>query len=199
LRWIGLTGGIASGKSTVSRILKEAGAWIIDADVLARAATKKGGAAYDAIVRDFGPDILDAAGEVDRKRLGAVVFGSAEARAHLNHLVHPHVLQMAKEERRAHAAVQPDALIVFDAALLIETGTHRQMDRVVVVYVDRATQVARLMRRDRLSCEDAERRIDSQMPLEEKVRVADDVIDNHPPEPDVAQAVLALYRKIKSV
>ncbi len=197
--WVGLTGGIASGKSTVSRVMARAGASIIDADRLAHAALSKGGPAYRQVVEVFGAEILSAHGEIDRKRLGAEVFRSADRRRALEQIVHPHVFEMAETERRALAATHTGGIVIFDAALLVETGRYREMDRLIVVYIDRATQIARLMRRDGLSQDDAERRIDAQIPLIEKVALADHVIDNHPPPSDVAQSVKALYQKLTEI
>lgn len=195
--WIGLTGGIASGKSTVSRVMARAGAAVIDADRLVHAAISKSGPAYRQVIEVFGVDILDTRGEIDRKRLGAEVFRSAERRRQLEQIVHPHVFEMAEAERCALAAGQTCRIALFDAALLVETGRHREMDRLIVVYIDRATQIDRLMRRDGLSQDDAERRIDAQIPLLEKVAHADDVIDNHPPPDEVAQSVEVLYRRLQ--
>jgi dephospho-CoA kinase len=194
--WVGLTGGIASGKSTVSRLFREAGAFIIDADEIAHDVIRKGGPAYAPVVEAFGPDILDETGEIDRKRLGAIVFQDAHQRERLNRLVHPHVYARAETERKAIAAAYPDAVILFDVPLLIETGAHREMDQVILVYVDRATQIDRLMKRDRLTREEAERRIDAQMPLDEKRRFADEVIDTRVPLPGVESAVRSLYRRL---
>jgi len=195
--WVGLTGGIASGKSTVSRVLARAGAAVIDADWLVHVALSKSGPAYGQVVEVFGAEILDERGEIDRKRLGAEVFQSADRRKRLEQIVHPHVFEMAEAERRALAAGQTADIAIFDAALLIETGRYREMDRLIVVYIDRATQTNRLMRRDGLSQDEAERRIDAQMPLLEKVALADDVIDNHPPPDEVARSVEALYRRLQ--
>jgi len=176
--------------------MARAGAAIIDADRLAHAALSKSGPAYRQVVEVFGTDILDARGEIDRKQLGAAVFHSADRRRELEQIVHPHVFKMAEAERRRLAAAHTARIVLFDAALLIETGRYREMDRLIVVYIDRATQIDRLMRRDGLSQDDAERRIDTQIPLLEKVALADDVIDNHPPPDEVAQAVEALYQQL---
>lgn len=194
--WVGLTGGIASGKSTVSRLFREAGAFVIDADEIAHAVLRKGGPAYAPVVEAFGAGILDQTGEINRKRLGEIVFQDARRRERLNQLVHPHVYARAEAEKRAIAAAHPEAVILFDVPLLIETGAHREMDRVIVVYVDRATQVDRLIKRDGLSREEADRRIDAQMPMDEKRRFADEVIDTRVPLPGVESAVRSLYRRL---
>ena len=195
--WAGLTGGIASGKSTVSRLFREAGAFVIDADEIAHDVIRKGGPAYAPVVDAFGSGILDETGEIDRKRLGAIIFQDAQRREALNRLVHPHVFARAEAERRAIAAAHPDAVILFDVPLLIETGAHREMDRVILAYVDRATQIDRVMARDRLTREEAERRVDAQMPLDEKRRFADEIIDTRAPLPGVEAAVRSLYRRLR--
>ncbi|NKE69377.1 dephospho-CoA kinase [Candidatus Manganitrophus noduliformans] len=194
--WVGLTGGIASGKSTVSRLFRETGAFVIDADEIAHAVIRKGAPAYAGVVEAFGAAILDKKGEIDRKRLGEIVFNDARRRERLNQLVHPHVYAQAEKEKRAIAAAHPEAVILFDVPLLIETGAHREMDLVIVVYADRATQIERLIERDGLTREEAERRIDAQMPLDEKRRFADEIIDTRAPLPGVEGAVRSLYQRL---
>ncbi|MCG3114492.1 MAG: dephospho-CoA kinase [Candidatus Manganitrophus sp. SA1] len=194
--WVGLTGGIASGKSTVSRLFREAGAFVIDADEIAHAVIRKGAPAYAGVVEAFGAVILNKKGEIDRKRLGEIVFNDARRRERLNQLVHSHVYAQAEKEKTAIAAAHPEAVILFDVPLLIETGAHREMDLVIVVYVDRATQIDRLIKRDGLTREEAERRIDAQMPLDEKRRFADEIIDTRVPLPGIEGAVRSLYQRL---
>lgn len=195
--WVGLTGGIASGKSTISRFLRREGAFVIDADPIAHALIRRGADAYRPVVEAFGEEILDPAGEIDRKRLGAIVFSDPPKRLALNRIIHPRVFERAELERDEIARRYPDAVIVFDAALLIETDAHLKMDWVLLAYVDRATQAARLIGRDGLSPEEAEKRLNAQMPLEAKVPFADEVIDNRKPIPAVEEEVRAIYRRLK--
>jgi len=192
---MGLTGGIASGKSTVSGVFRKLGAFVIDADQIAHDLIRKEGMAYHAVLKAYGKEILDAQGEIDRKRLGEKVWGDPSEHARLNQLIHPHLFQKVWKEKEALCDQHPTqkGVCLFDAPLLIETGFHREVNRVVVVYVDRATQLERLMHRDALSYEGARRRIEAQMSLEEKVRFADDVIDNRKPADQVAQDVARLY------
>lgn len=192
---IGLTGGMASGKSTVTKLLQQAGAYIIDADHLAHAVIKKSGPAYAAVVDGFGRDILDTEGEIDRKRLGDFVFSNHEERERLNQCVHPHVFARFETEWQVQVKTSPETPIIFDAALLIETGAYRYVRKVVVVYVDIETQIARLMHRDGLTPAEARQRIDAQMPLSEKIRFADEIIDNRLPQAEIEKIVLALYRR----
>lgn len=171
---IALTGGIATGKTHVVGRLRSAGVPVVDADVLAREAVAPGSAGLAAVVARFGPEVLTAAGDLDRPRLGHVVFRDAEARRDLEHIIHPFVRRGIADffERLA-----PETPLAFaDIPLLFETRQERHFDKVVVVACAPATQIVRVMARDGLSREDAERRIAAQLPIEEKERRADYVI-----------------------
>ncbi|MGC2424007.1 MAG: dephospho-CoA kinase [Nitrospirota bacterium] len=178
MKKIGLTGGIASGKSTISHVLMEMGARIIDADALAREALAQGTAAYSETVRLFGKRILSSSGHIDRKALGDIVFKDPEKRAALEGIVHPEVFRREAEITEGISRNEPGAVIVFDAALLIESGAYRRMDGVIVVWCSRQTQMDRLVKNCHLSPGEARLRIESQMPLDEKKRYASWVIDN---------------------
>jgi dephospho-CoA kinase len=168
---VGLTGGIACGKSRVLRRLAAAGFSTLDLDRIAHELMAPGGAAYGDVVEAFGPAILAADGSVDRRRLGEVVFADAAARARLNALVHPRVRE--EEARRAALHAGHDtAVVVTDAALLVEAGVHLRFDRLVVVHCSAEEQIRRLMQRDGLEEEAARARVDAQMPVEEKRRFA---------------------------
>ena len=175
---VGLTGGYASGKSTVAKMFVELGATLIDADRLAREVVKPDKQAWFEIVAHFGKGILLKNREIDRKALGEIVFGSDAERERLNAIVHPRVLD---EELKAIEEIKGrglDAILILSVPLLIESGHYRQCDKIVVVTVDRDTQIKRLMERDGFSREESLRRISAQMPLSEKVTYADFVIDN---------------------
>jgi dephospho-CoA kinase len=175
---VGLTGGIATGKSTVSEMLRRRGCVVIDADVLAREVVAPGEPALDAIAAEFGADVIGPDGTLDRKKLGAIVFRDAERRKRLEAITHP-AIRACFARRIAELVERRFAgLVVFDAPVMIESGNYRHMDRLVVVATDPATQVARLMARDGIDREDAERRIASQMPVADKAKLADYVIDN---------------------
>lgn len=174
---VGLTGGIASGKSTVSRMLQELGARVVDADLLARQVVEPGRPAYREIVRAFGKQVLQPDGKLDRKRLGQIVFADPEQLERLNRITHPRIARAARREIKAHRAAGVP-LVVYDAALLLEKGWHKKLDRVVVVSVPERVQLARLMGRDGLSEAAARARIRSQLPLEARLAAADHVIDN---------------------
>lgn len=174
---IGLTGSIACGKSTVSRMLAERGARIIDADVLAREVVRPGEAAWSLIVDYFGQDILLSDRQIDRTKLGQIVFTDEEARRVLNGIVHPAVRSRMRE--LADEAEQEGVrLIVLDIPLLYESKLEHMVDQVVVVSCTEEQQLARLLARNGFSDEDARSRIASQMPIAEKVARAHHVIDN---------------------
>lgn len=175
---IGLTGGIASGKSTVSQMFNEAGIVIIDADVIARKVVEVGEEAYKQIVQSFGEDILLPDKTIDRPKLGSVVFFSEEKRLLLNSIVHPAVRKQMLKEKEEHELNGEDPIIM-DIPLLFESKLTSLVDKTLLVYVNYETQLSRLMSRNRLNKEDAEARIKSQMPLNEKVTLADAVVDNN--------------------
>lgn len=175
---VGLTGGIATGKSTVTEIFRRLGCVIIDADVLAREVVEPGEPALTRIVEAFGRGVLRPDGTLDRKALGAIVFGDADKRRRLEAITHPEI-RARLDQRLAELAAQGfEGIVVFDAPVMIESGNYRTMDRLVVVVTDEATQAARLIARDGLTREEAARRITSQMPVAEKAKLADYVIDN---------------------
>jgi dephospho-CoA kinase len=175
---VGLTGGIGTGKSTVSTMLRALGAVVIDADVLAREVVAPGEPTLARIVAEFGRGILRADGTLDRRALGAIVFADPAKRKRLEALTHPQIRERFASRLAEIAAHGFHGIAFFDAPVMIESGTYKNMDRLVVVVADEATQIARLMERDRMSRDEALARIRSQMPLSEKARLADYVIDN---------------------
>ena len=195
---VGLTGGIASGKSTVAGFLRQAGARIVDADRIARAVVAPGGPAYAEIVALFGPTILLPDGQIDRKRLGGIIFNDPAQQAALNAIVHPRVFERFGVVIERMAAHSPDAVVVLDVPLLFETGMQRDLAEVIVVYVPEALQLQRLMARDDLSAQDAMARIRSQLPIEEKRRRATIVIDNSGSRSATRQVAGALFERLKA-
>ena len=177
---IGLTGGVASGKSTVAAALRTHGAVVVDADAIAREVVRPGGPAYQAVVDVFGPSVVGPDGALDRRARGARGFGDPAARKRLNALTHPHIRRRMAEEAARLTAAGRAAVIVFDIPLLLDTTDARDLglDGIVVVYADRDTQLRRLIERDGLAEDQARRRLDAQVPLQEKVKRADWVIDN---------------------
>lgn len=175
---VGLTGGIASGKSTVSHLLRDLGGYIVDADVVARKVVEPGQPAWKEIVNHFGNGILLDDGRIDRPKLGGIVFRDAKEREILNRIVHPEVRREMEKMTEEIRKVKPETIVVWDVPLLIEGGLYKLVDRVIVVYVNEATQLTRLMERDSLCEADAKRRIAAQMPLSEKIKYADYLIHN---------------------
>ncbi|UYO30973.1 dephospho-CoA kinase [Bacillus halotolerans] len=174
---IGLTGGIASGKSTVANMLIDKGITVIDADIIAKQAVEKGMPAYRQIIDEFGEDILLENGDIDRRKLGALVFTNEQKRLALNSIVHPAVREEMLK-RRDESIANQETFVVLDIPLLFESKLESLVDKIIVVSVTKELQLERLTKRNQLTVEEALSRIRSQMPLEEKVSRADNVIDN---------------------
>jgi len=173
----GLTGGIASGKSTVSNVLRQLGAVVVDADLLAREVLAPGSDGLTAVVERFGQGVLAPDGTLDRKKLGAVVFTDAKARADLGAISHPRIAALSAQ-RTLEAEAAGARVVVYDAPLLVENGLHHGMQEVLVVAVTPETQKQRLMGRDGISEAEALQRMASQLPLAEKRKVATVVFEN---------------------
>jgi dephospho-CoA kinase len=197
---IGLTGGIASGKSLVARCLGELGAAVVDADTIAREVVAPGGPAYEGVVRAFGPGMLRPDGTLDRKALANRVFTDAAARRQINALTHPHIRRRMAEEAARLSATPGVEVIVLDIPLLLETtdGRELELDGILVVDADEEARVARLVARDGLSLEDARRRLAVQMPLREKVVRADWVIHNNGTPEQTRRQVRALWEAVRA-
>jgi len=194
---VGLTGGIATGKSHVISLLRELGCEVCDADTFAHAAIAPGTPAYDEILREFSRDLLAADGTIDRAQLGRVVFADPDRRARLNAIVHPRVYEAQTRWFAEVEARSPDAIAVVDAALLIETGSYRRFDVLVVVYCTLEQQIERLMSRNELTREDALARINAQMPSSEKLKYADHAIETSAGYEDTRIQVEELYAKLR--
>ncbi|MDQ6599897.1 dephospho-CoA kinase [Bacillus salipaludis] len=175
---IGLTGGIASGKSTVSNMFKEMDITVIDADIEARLAVEKGEPAYNKIIESFGSDILLPNEEIDRQKLGSIIFHHKDKRQLLNEIVHPEVRKRMRQQMEAAISNQ-EKIVVLDIPLLFESKLTYMVQKTILVYVEREVQLQRLMERNQLSKDEAEARIHSQMPLAEKVKLADAVLNNN--------------------
>lgn len=175
---IGLTGGIACGKSTVSSMLVRRGALLVDADQIAREVVEPGTPVLASVIERFGADLLLPDGSLHRKKLGERIFGDQEARKALEGLLHPPIRATMRARMEAYAASDPDKLVVVDVPLLYESKLQGMFEQVMVVYIPRELQLQRLMGRDKLTQEQAEKRLASQMPIEEKRALADYIIDN---------------------
>ena len=191
---VGLTGGIACGKTVVRKLLADRGAFTIDADEIAHRLLAAETELARQITEAFGTDVLAADGSVDRKKLGAIVFSDSSARLKLNELVHPRVI--AEERRLLDAAERKGVEVaVVDAALMVEAGTYRDYRRLVVVHCPRGLQLERLMARG-LSGDEAAGRIDSQLPIEEKLRYADYLVDTSGNLKDTERQVGEVWKKL---
>jgi dephospho-CoA kinase len=194
---IGLTGGIATGKSTVSALLEKAGAVIIDADRIARQVVKKGLPAYREIIENFGESILLPDGEINRSALGDIIFNDPQKKQLLNRIVHPHVRKEQNRQLKGIEKKDPGAIVILDIPLLIETQTYRDLSEVIVVYAPEHIQMKRLMQREDISKSDALTRIGSQIPIEEKKDKATIVIDNSGTRENTRKQTLKLFQRLK--
>ncbi len=194
---VGLTGGVASGKSTVSTVLREEGAYLIDADQIARDLVQPHTPAWQELVKTFGESILQKDGSIHRKKLAAIVFSNPEKRSLLNQLLHPRIKEETERRLKAIGQSDPEAIVVIDAALLIETGAYREVDRLIVVHATEAQQIERLRERGGVEPEEALRIVSAQMPLEEKLKVADMVIRTEGSLEETRRKAREVFRELK--
>lgn len=195
-RVIGLTGGIASGKSLVARTLRELGAPVIDADELARQVVEPGQPAYEDVVREFGPGVLAGDGTLDRKRLAEIVFADDKKRKRLGQITHPRIAQLALAQT-AELAARGAPIVIYEAALLVENGIHKNLGGLIVVKAEPEQQLARAAARDGTGAEAARARIASQLPLADKLAVATHVIDNSGTPEETRRQVERLWRELQ--
>ncbi len=196
---VGLTGGIASGKSFVGEALAGCGCFIVHADELGHAVLGPGGEAFDAVVQEFGREILTSEGTIDRRALAARVFGDPEQLARLNALVHPPVIRRENASIAEFAASHPDGIAVVEAAILIETGSYSRFDKMILVTCTEEQQVERALRREGALEKDIRARISRQMPLAEKRKYADFVIDTSGEKEDTLRQTRAVYDVLRRI
>jgi dephospho-CoA kinase len=196
---LAVTGGIATGKSTVSRILEELGAPLIDFDLLARQVVEPGKPAWKEIVDYFGKEVVQEDGRIDRKRLSEVVFQDVEKRKKLEGITHPRIFEEFDRQVKEIASKDPDAIIQAGIPLLIELDLQPRFDQVLVVYAPQETQIDRLMKRDRISREAAKNILKAQMPIDEKLRLADFVIHNEGSLEETRKQVEAVWQELKKM
>lgn len=196
---VGLTGGLATGKSFVGKTLADLGCCWIQADELGHQVLAPGGEAYDAVKQAFGRGILREDGSIDRARLAADVFGRPERLELLNGIVHPIVIRLEEEKIREFAEAEPNGIAVVEAAILFETGSDRRFDRLIVTRCEERQQVERAMRRPGATLEQVRNRLRRQMPLEEKVRRADYVIDTSGTKEQSAAQVRRVHDSLRSL
>ena len=194
---VGLTGSIAVGKSYVCVIFRELGAHILDADQTARDVVKPGTRGLRQIVENFGESILNSKGELDRPKMAAIVFADEDKRQILNSIIHPLVFEEQDKWIEEREKQDPHAIAIVDAALMIESGGYRRFDRLIVVWCEPEIQLKRLMLRDDLARADAEKRIASQMPQNEKKRYADHLIDTSNSFEDTREQTLDVFEKLR--
>jgi dephospho-CoA kinase len=192
-----LTGGLASGKSFVAAAFASWGCFVVQADELGHQVLLKTGEAYEEVVREFGASVLGASGEIERPLLAAKVFGNPEALARLNAIVHPRVIRREEAMVAEFAAREPDGIAVVEAAILIETGSYRRFDKTILVFCAQEQQIERAMRREGAVEADIRARIARQMPLEEKRKYADFVIDTSGDKEDTLRQSRGVYEELR--
>jgi dephospho-CoA kinase len=195
---VGLTGGLASGKTFVGEQLAALGCHVIQADRLGHEVLRRGGEAYDGVIREFGRGILAPDGEIDRKALGKLVFADPARLEALNSLVHPPVFRRQQEFFDQVERQDPRAIAVVEAAIMIESGSYKRYDRLIVAFCPRQMQLRRFMERDGASEEEAKRRLERQLPLEEKCKFADYLIDTSGTKEETARQVLEVYKQLRA-
>lgn len=196
---VGLTGSIAVGKSFVVAVLQELGCIVFDADKIAHSVMEPQQPAYEDIVREFGGGVLAMDGTIDRAKLGAIVFADTRRRQRLNEIVHPRVIEKQNRLLAEAEAATLNGIAIIDAALMIESGGYKRFDKLIVVFCDRETQIERLMHRNQISRDDAERRIAAQMPSEEKRKYADYEIDTSGTKEETAERTKRVYEKLQEL
>jgi dephospho-CoA kinase len=198
---IGLTGGIVSGKSTVARMFKDLGAKIVDADKLGHQVILPQGAAWKRIIKTFGKDILQKDQTINREKLGKIVFANQDLLKKLNKITHPEIIKLIKKEisLAKDKSKEEKKILIIDAALIYETKIDRLMDKIIVVYLDEEEQIERLIKRNNLSEKEALQKIKSQIPLKEKIEIADYVIDNSNSLDKTKEQVERIWQKIVSL
>lgn len=194
----GLTGGLATGKSLVGQALADLGCLLIKADELGHRVIEPEGEAHESVVREFGTEILNERGEIDRRRLAAQVFGKPERLALLNSLVHPPVIQREARIMEQAALADPDAIVVVEAAILIETGHHLRFDKLILTVCEEEQQIERAMERGDAR-EEVLARIRNQMPLAEKRKFADYVIDTSGSKKETLRQTREVYNLLRSI
>jgi len=196
---VGLTGGVASGKTAVSQILKEEGAYIINADQIARELVLPHKPAWSELIRAFGQEILQEDGSIQRKKLADKVFADPKQRKFLNQILHPRIKEEMDRRAKEIGEKDPEAIVVIDAPLIIELGDHREMDKLIVVTSTQPQQIERLKDRDGTNPEEALRIVSSQMPLKEKLKFADYVIRNEGSMEEMKKRAKEIFQELKKV
>ena len=193
---VGITGGMGSGKTLAASIFHEFGAHILDADIICRKLVETGQPALKEISERFGETIVNEFGKLDRKKLAQVIFADSKKKKVLENILHPRVFEVEKQEYKNICQKNPKALVIIDAALLIEAGNYMTMDKVIVVNADMKDQIKRVMDRTGWAQDEVVARINNQMPIKEKIKYADFVLDNFADENSLRKKVKELYKKL---
>jgi dephospho-CoA kinase len=196
---VGLTGGVASGKTAVSQVLKRGGAHIIDADQIARELVQPGKPAWNELIRAFGKEILQEDGSIHRKKLADKVFGDLKQRKVLNQILHPRIKEEMDRRTKEIGQKDPEAIVVIDAPLLVELGAHRKVDKLIVVTSTPIRQIERLKERDGRGPEEALGIFAAQMPVEVKVKMADIIIRNEGSLEEMEKRVKGVFQELKKL
>jgi len=195
----GLTGGFATGKSFVAGIFEELGCHVVHADVLGRQVMLPGGEAYDGVIEEFGADILTFERTIDRRKLAAQVFNNPDRLSRLNNIVHPAVFIREEQFFEKVRRTDPSGIVIVEAAILIETGRYRWFDRLILTVCTQEQQVERALERDRMTREEVLARLNRQMPLEEKMKFADYVIDTSGPKEQTIEQTREVYESLRDI
>ena len=193
---VGITGGMGSGKTLAAAIFLEFGAYILDADIICRKLVEPGQPALKEISKSFGKNIINKFGNLDRKKLAQVIFSDSKKKKELEHILHPRIFEFEKLEYENICQKDPKALVIIDAALLIESGNYIRMDKVIVINTDRNTRIERVIARSSWERDEVVARIDNQMPIKEKMKYADFVLDNFSDKISLRKKVKDLYEKL---
>jgi len=196
---VGLTGGMGSGKTTVGNLFKALGAYILDADEICRSLVEPGKPAWQEIVDFLGNEIVRNDQTLDRGKIADIVFKDPVKKKALEAILHPRVMEEEQVLYEEILKKNPEALVIIDAALLIESGNYRKVDKVIVIACDEETQLRRIMAKNMFSREDAQRRLQQQMPLEEKIKYADFVLHNDSGLPELEKKVEELFHRLQEL
>ena len=193
---VGITGGMGSGKTLAAAIFLEFGAYILDADIICRKLVEPGQPALKEISKSFCKNIINKFGNIDRKKLAQIIFSDSKKKKELENILHPRVFEFEKLEYENICQKDPKALVIIDAALLIESGNYIRMDKVIVINTDRNTRIERVIARSSWERDEVVARIDNQMPIKEKMKYADFVLDNFSDKISLRKKVKDLYEKL---
>ena len=193
---VGLTGGMGSGKTLAASFLKDLGAFVLDADLICRKLVEPGQPAWREISDTFGKEIFTSSGNLDRKRLANIIFKTPQKKVILEGILHPKVFEIEELKYEAIRKEHPNAVVIVDAALLIESGNYKKMDKVIVVNSDEKNRIDRIISRNHISLDEVTSRINNQMPSEEKVRYADFVLENSFDKGSLRSKVIDMYTEL---